>query len=427
MSAVVIASSAAAASRAVAPTPRPLARRLVRREGFLPSSRRRRGDPMPVVVASAAPPADASPPAVAPAHLRATVTPVPPEVAAAGGMLLADQPGMAAGFGELTAHDFLRVNVDVPNLKVLCVDPPVCVVEDFLTAEQCDALVDAAGRAGRCASAPSAASTRGLSGSKGAFKTPTTRRRTRSSCRRWRTTRAGSISKRTRTRFRKRVPATVLVYLNDVEEGGARGSRSSPVLPRDEGVHAGPADVTHRRGSGARAREVDLATVGVRARGEAREGPRRRRRRRRRRRAAAAAAAAAAEGGSRPSRTVGNLCRHPAASAQCRHRASRRQHPPRRRHSRIAIGAACAPPTASESRARRAGSLPLPPSLLAKERLGDAARGVRGASAEEGERGARASAPRPGSASSVRRPAPIYTGSHTTALARWTPILKDFA
>jgi len=157
------------------------------------------------------------------------------------------------------------------------------------------------------------------------------------------------------------------------------------------------------------------------------EGPRRRRRRRRRRRAAAAAAAAAAEGGSRPSRTVGNLCKHPAASAQCRHRASRRQHPPRRRHSRIAIGAACAPPTASESRARRAGSLPLPPSLLAKERLGDAARGVRGASAEEGERGARASAPRPGSASSVRRPAPIYTGSHTTALARWTPILKDFA
>jgi hypothetical protein len=104
---------------------------------------------MPVVVASAAPPADASPPAVAPAHLRATVTPVPPEVAAAGGMLLADQPGMAAGFGELTAHDFLRVNVDVPNLKVLCVDPPVCVVEDFLTAEQCDALVDAARASGK--------------------------------------------------------------------------------------------------------------------------------------------------------------------------------------------------------------------------------------------------------------------------------------
>ena len=78
-----------------------------------------------------------APPAIAPAHLRTTITPVPPEIAAAGGMLLADQPGMKAGFGDLTAHDFLRVDVDAPNLRVLCIDPPILTVDDFLTPDEC--------------------------------------------------------------------------------------------------------------------------------------------------------------------------------------------------------------------------------------------------------------------------------------------------
>ena len=76
--------------------------------------------------------AQANAPQVAPAHLRETVTPVPPEVLADGGMSLAEQPGMAAGFGDLTEHDFLRVNTDVPGLKVLH-RPPVVTVEGFLT------------------------------------------------------------------------------------------------------------------------------------------------------------------------------------------------------------------------------------------------------------------------------------------------------
>ena len=88
--------------------------------------------------------AQANAPQVAPAHLRETVTPVPPEVLADGGMSLAEQPGMAAGFGDLTEHDFLRVNTDVPGLKVLHIDPPVVTVEGFLTADECDALTFAA-------------------------------------------------------------------------------------------------------------------------------------------------------------------------------------------------------------------------------------------------------------------------------------------
>ena len=66
----------------------------------------------------------------------------------AGGMPLADQPGMAQGFGDLTAHDFLRVAVDVPGVRVLNIDPPVLTVDDFLTHDECDALVDAARASG---------------------------------------------------------------------------------------------------------------------------------------------------------------------------------------------------------------------------------------------------------------------------------------
>ncbi len=87
-------------------------------------------------------------PAVAPAHLRTTMTPVPPEVLTDGGMSLADNPGMALGFGDLTEHDFLRVNTDVPNLKVLHIDPPVVTIDGFLTDEQCDALIKSAVESG---------------------------------------------------------------------------------------------------------------------------------------------------------------------------------------------------------------------------------------------------------------------------------------
>ena len=95
--------------------------------------------------------ARAAPPAaeIAPAHLRSTITPVPPEAQSPDGgpgMDLRAQPGMAAGFGDLTAHDFLRVDVDAfpETLRVLSIDPPVVSVDAFLTDEQCDDLVRSA-------------------------------------------------------------------------------------------------------------------------------------------------------------------------------------------------------------------------------------------------------------------------------------------
>ena len=108
----------------------------------------RRGHRLVSHPARASASASDAPPAIAPAHLRTNITPVPPEAMSAGGMPLADQPGMAQGFGDLTAHDFLRVAVDVPGVRVLNIDPPVLTVDDFLTHDECDALVDAARASG---------------------------------------------------------------------------------------------------------------------------------------------------------------------------------------------------------------------------------------------------------------------------------------
>ena len=212
--------------------------------------------------------AQANTPAVAPAHLRETVTPVPPDALDAdGGMSLAAQPGMAAGFGDLTAHDFLRVNTELPGLKVLHIDPPVVTVDDFLTAEQCDALVAAARDSGEMRTsevggADGAANVRtsrtctldskaltdhptkraildateallpqlaGLANAKTAFKRPTSASPFSYELPQVAHYRGGEYFKTHEDAFPARVAdkkgyqrrATVLVYLNDVEKGGA--------------------------------------------------------------------------------------------------------------------------------------------------------------------------------------------------------------
>ena len=153
-----------------------------------------------------------------------------------GGMPLADQPGMAQGFGDLTAHDFLRVAVDAPGVRVLNIDPPVLTVDDFLTHDECDALVDAARASGEMkVSAVGGAENVNIRTSRtctlNSRNSPTTRpsapysppprdssrtsadsprantrsrypraaRRSRTNCPRWRTTAAANISRRTRT------------------------------------------------------------------------------------------------------------------------------------------------------------------------------------------------------------------------------------
>jgi len=226
--------------------------------------------------------AQANAPQVAPAHLRETVTPVPPEVLADGGMSLAEQPGMAAGFGDLTEHDFLRVNTDVPGLKVLHIDPPVVTVERFLTADECDALVNAArdsgemrtseiGGAGAASADVRTSRTcaldsetltdhptkrailnatelllpqlRGLGAKKTAFKRPTSRSPFSYELPQVAHYRGGEYFKTHEDAFPVDVAetknyqrrATVLVYLNDVKEGGAtRFEKLGPLDVRPE-------------------------------------------------------------------------------------------------------------------------------------------------------------------------------------------------
>ena len=226
--------------------------------------------------------AQANAPQVAPAHLRETVTPVPPEVLADGGMSLAEQPGMAAGFGDLTEHDFLRVNTDVPGLKVLHIDPPVVTVEGFLTADECDALINAArdsgemrtseiGGAGAASADVRTSRTctlnsetltdhptkrailnatenllpqlRGLGVKKTAFKRPTSQSPFSYELPQVAHYRGGEYFKTHEDAFPVDVAetknyqrrATVLVYLNDVKEGGAtRFEKLGPLDVRPE-------------------------------------------------------------------------------------------------------------------------------------------------------------------------------------------------
>jgi hypothetical protein len=166
----------------------------------------------------------------------------------------------------LTNHDFLRVNVDAPNLRVLNIDPPILTVDDFLTADECDALIDAARSSGemkvsavggtenqnirtsKTCTLNSPALTdhptkhailakaeallpqlTGLSKSKGAFKAPTSGSPYSFELPQVAHYEGGEYFKTHEDAFPIEVAerkgyqrrATVLVYLNDVAEGGA--------------------------------------------------------------------------------------------------------------------------------------------------------------------------------------------------------------
>jgi prolyl 4-hydroxylase len=75
-----------------------------------------------------------------------------PEVLAAGGVDVAKEPPQAreslAGF---LRSNFVPVNLSYPGLRMQNIDPPVITVDNFLTAEQCDALVAAARGSNRMA------------------------------------------------------------------------------------------------------------------------------------------------------------------------------------------------------------------------------------------------------------------------------------
>jgi len=68
-----------------------------------------------------------------------------PEVVAAGGVVVATEPPEAqASFEGFLNERFVPLNKEMPGMRILNMDPPVVVVDDFLSAEECDTLVKAA-------------------------------------------------------------------------------------------------------------------------------------------------------------------------------------------------------------------------------------------------------------------------------------------
>ena len=244
-------------------------------------------------------------------------------------MDLRAQPGMAAGFGDLTAHDFLRVDVDAfQTLRVLSIDPPVVSVDAFLTDEQCDDLVRSAEGSGELkvsavggAAEDAGANIRtsrtctlnspiltnhptkraildaaerllpdlkGLGASKNAFKAPTGTSPFSYELPQVAHYRGGEYFRTHEDAFPPEVSAkkgyqrraTVLVYLNDVAEGGATrfdklGFEVAPKKGRcllffpGTNEHMPDPRTLHTATEATPGHEVDLAAVGLRVRGEA--------------------------------------------------------------------------------------------------------------------------------------------------------------
>jgi len=90
--------------------------------------------------------ADAQAPAAAPEIMRLN-----PELLAKGGLVVAEQGDGAAGFGASVAEHFLPINMTFPGLRALNVDPPVFGISGFLAPDECDALVTAAKTSGKMA------------------------------------------------------------------------------------------------------------------------------------------------------------------------------------------------------------------------------------------------------------------------------------
>mmetsp|Transcript_5053 Transcript_5053/g.10970 ORF Transcript_5053/g.10970 Transcript_5053/m.10970 type:complete len:348 (-) Transcript_5053:1543-2586(-) len=88
-------------------------------------------------------------PASGPGILR-----IPPQQLAAGGLDPSqDGPQAQAAFASHLAQNFLSVDLDAypGSIRVMNVDPPVLTVREFLSSEQCDALRQSAEASGRMA------------------------------------------------------------------------------------------------------------------------------------------------------------------------------------------------------------------------------------------------------------------------------------
>ena len=91
------------------------------------------------------------PPAFIPAHERQTLSKIPPEQLASGGMQLSAQAeDFKVSFRRFLAYEFMSIDeaYDETKISVLNLDPPVFTVEDFISEKECDNLVLAAKTSG---------------------------------------------------------------------------------------------------------------------------------------------------------------------------------------------------------------------------------------------------------------------------------------
>jgi hypothetical protein len=85
-------------------------------------------------------------PRFVPAHERKTLSKILPDQLLEGGVLLKDAPEeWRTSFTGFLSFEFMSVRVaDMPGLRVLNIDPPVFTVDNFLSAMECDTLVASA-------------------------------------------------------------------------------------------------------------------------------------------------------------------------------------------------------------------------------------------------------------------------------------------
>ena len=91
------------------------------------------------------------PPAFIPAHERQTLSKIPPEQLASGGMRLSAQnEDFKVSFRRFLACEFMSMDeiYDETKISVLNLDPPIFTVEEFISEQECDNLVLAAKTSG---------------------------------------------------------------------------------------------------------------------------------------------------------------------------------------------------------------------------------------------------------------------------------------
>jgi len=90
------------------------------------------------------------PPPLAQRKFAEPIQPITPEQLAAGGVDIS-QPQFEQqrnALAQRLAESYMPLQIDRPGVRVMSWDPPVVVVEDFLSTEECEGLISTADKSG---------------------------------------------------------------------------------------------------------------------------------------------------------------------------------------------------------------------------------------------------------------------------------------